>query len=701
MTAPDLPPALVARYRPVGVLGQGAFGVVVRATPLAGGPDVAIKLLLDQHDPELVARFDREARATASLDHPHVVKVLEHATGEGAQGGAYIVYEWVDGEDLERAAKGGGAADRLARWARQVADALAAAHRVGLVHRDIKPENVLVDRAGFAKVVDFGVARKAEGRTIQTGTGVLLGTPAFMAPELFRGQRAGPASDQWAWAATFVTLATGQTPYRGMDPGSMVQDALSDRPLDEDLGRVALAPGFAAALRRGLARDPGARFEDMQAAVDALDLVLAGTGGGELLATVAAPEDGGGHRTDPATEPPARARPMQAQAPATPAPPIPSSRRGPLAALALVVALGLGWASSSGTQPAAAPTEAPSPAPPPPAATAPSPAEDEATRRSHLIEVLGFVEGQVLETDLRDRHDPRRARKLEDWTLGRGPDFLASWTEVMDALAAWLVAARVAGVLRPDAPGYDAVARTLLLDMRKRFVWVLDGVRVLEMSSASPRDAFFDPDVKRYSGLLERTPGFAKDCRAAARVVQDALRDAPGEVSSAELDLAINLYSWDPPAEAERELRRLADAVEAALDRPGASGVVHAMTALLNRVDSLARLSCEVRAEVAGRVARWILHDLPVTASTHHRYASLAGALFFQTRTCREAYVEARQADVEEVTRRLREAAAAGPLDRLTRQSLRWSFGGEAVMRQNTAPAWQPYRDRLLELVSQ
>ena len=264
MTSDLLPAALRDRYRTVGLLGEGGFGRVVRAEDTQLERTVAIKLL-HQVDPEQASRMGREAKMAASLHHPHALALLDHGVLE--DGSPYLVTPFLEGDDLHAlASRQSLDPDDLRAWMHQVGDALAAAHEAGIVHRDVKPANVMVTAEG-AVLCDFGLARSMDGSTFATQEGLLLGTPEFMAPELWQGRPPSPASDQWAWAAMVHLLRTGQPVYAGTSPGAI---------LDELKAGLRAPPDCSPALARALAADPARRYPDMAAACRALE---DGTGG--------------------------------------------------------------------------------------------------------------------------------------------------------------------------------------------------------------------------------------------------------------------------------------------------------------------------------------------------------------------------------------------------------------------------------------
>jgi hypothetical protein len=253
LSVPELPHELAERYEVRRILGVGGFGRVLLAHDRRADREVALKLLADAPGAtDARERFLREARVAAGLEHPHVLRI--HDAGELSGGGAYLVSE-VLGRSLAEV----GAPDTatLIRWAAQVAEALDVAHRAGVVHRDVKPENILL-RGEDAVLCDFGLVHVHGGRTVQTATGILLGTPPFMAPEIFLGADASAASDQWAWAACFYSLWQGRSAYPSWDLADVLEAVRDFRPPGMPEGG-----GLGPVLARALAGDPAARFGSM------------------------------------------------------------------------------------------------------------------------------------------------------------------------------------------------------------------------------------------------------------------------------------------------------------------------------------------------------------------------------------------------------------------------------------------------------
>ena len=269
------------------LLGEGAMGRVLRGRQRELGRDVAVKLIRAEHQDhdEFLTRFREEARLLASLDHPGIVSV--HACGEEA-GWVFYVMDLVAGQSLLQALPSllaqentpGNAHrfDRAARIAAEVLETLAYAHGQGIVHRDLKPSNLMLDGSGRPRIVDFGLAKNALG-PLRTAPGQLLGTPAYMSPELVARRECPPtAADLWAVGVILFQMLTGRLPYDGRDTDELLRQLLRPKACDpraqlpdvpaplaaicakalspalED--RYPSAAAFAADLRRFLAGEP-------------------------------------------------------------------------------------------------------------------------------------------------------------------------------------------------------------------------------------------------------------------------------------------------------------------------------------------------------------------------------------------------------------------------------------------------------------
>jgi len=237
-------------YRVEELIGSGGMGTVYRATQLSLGRPVAVKVLPPNvsDDPLFVHRFHREAEILAALSHPNVVQVIDRGEADGRY---FIVMEYVDGASLRALLRRGPVPPRDAcRICAQLLDALDYAHKKGVIHRDIKPENVLLSQEGNVKVADFGVSRflEADAQTRLTRTHLVLGTYEYMAPEQRESvQEADNRSDIYATAVVLYEMLTGELPIGRFDlPSRKLPDV--DRRLD-------------AILEKGLAKDPGRRYE--------------------------------------------------------------------------------------------------------------------------------------------------------------------------------------------------------------------------------------------------------------------------------------------------------------------------------------------------------------------------------------------------------------------------------------------------------
>ncbi len=255
-------------YRIDRLLGRGGMGEVYEAYDTGKERRVALKVLPPHlvHDKDFRERFERESKTAAKLSDPHVIPI--HDWGE-TDGVLFIDMRLVDGQDLRKVLGSGPLPpDRAVRILGQVAAALDAAHRDGLVHRDIKPDNILVDADDFAYLVDFGIAQgTTDSRLTQVGTA--LGTLAYMAPERFGDEPAGPGSDNYALACVLYECVTGQTPFPAKtDQGLMT--AHITKPPPQTGGP--LDPVIA----RGLAKDPAQRFPSARELIHAASEALAG-----------------------------------------------------------------------------------------------------------------------------------------------------------------------------------------------------------------------------------------------------------------------------------------------------------------------------------------------------------------------------------------------------------------------------------------
>jgi serine/threonine-protein kinase len=238
------------RYRLGEQLGEGATGVVYRATD--GEREVAVKLLRAT-DPVAQKRFAREARLAGASASRHLVPILE--VGDG-----YLVMPLYPGGSLAARLRAERrlSAHETVDLAAQLAKGLDALHAHGIVHRDVKPSNVLLDGEGTAALADFGLAR-GEDSTQLTRDGQLVGTPHYLAPELIEGAAATPASDVYALGCVLYECLAGEPPFAGRGDAQVGFAHLVEPPPDVCALRPELAPGIGAAIATALAKDPAAR----------------------------------------------------------------------------------------------------------------------------------------------------------------------------------------------------------------------------------------------------------------------------------------------------------------------------------------------------------------------------------------------------------------------------------------------------------
>ncbi len=258
-------------YVILSAIGAGGMGEVYKARDTRLDRTVAIKVLPDHiaKRDDVRQRFEREARAVASLNHPHICILYDIGRHENT---GYMVMEFMEGETLgDRIAKGPIPLEQALKFAVQIADALDRAHRAGVTHRDVKPGNIMLTRDGV-KVLDFGLAKSAPvkpGPTEETLTnpltaeGAIMGTPQYMAPEQFEGKQADARADIWAFGAVLYEMVTGQKAFRGKSYSGLVSAVLTADP--PPMTVKPFTPSWLERLvRRCLAKDPERRYQSMR-----------------------------------------------------------------------------------------------------------------------------------------------------------------------------------------------------------------------------------------------------------------------------------------------------------------------------------------------------------------------------------------------------------------------------------------------------
>ena len=246
------------------------MGEVYRATDMKLGRDVALKILPPDvaSDPERLARFQREARAVAALNHPNVVTLYSVEESDSVH---FLTMELIEGQPLDRLIPANGLpVERIVEIAGALAEALAAAHEKGIIHRDLKPANVMVMTEGRVKVLDFGLAKDVGAETSDGATqtsagltqaGIVMGTPAYMSPEQVSGRTLDHRTDIFSLGVILHEMATGRRPFEGTSSAELVSSILRDKPPLVTNVRADLPDDLARVIRRCLEKDPRHRVQ--------------------------------------------------------------------------------------------------------------------------------------------------------------------------------------------------------------------------------------------------------------------------------------------------------------------------------------------------------------------------------------------------------------------------------------------------------
>jgi serine/threonine protein kinase len=239
---PLQPGTRLGSYEILSAIGAGGMGEVYRAKDTKLGRDVAVKVLPEAvaTDLQRLARFQREAQVLASLNHPNIAHIYGVEDSNSAHG---LIMELVEGPTLaERIAAGAIPLNETLSIARQIAEAIEAAHEHGVIHRDLKPANIKLRSDGVVKVLDFGLAKLAEAPSVSTasptmtspavmtGVGVILGTAAYMSPEQGRGKPVDKRADIWAFGCVLFEMLTGRAPFNGETVSDIIAAILNHEP---------------------------------------------------------------------------------------------------------------------------------------------------------------------------------------------------------------------------------------------------------------------------------------------------------------------------------------------------------------------------------------------------------------------------------------------------------------------------------------
>ena len=270
-------PEKIDKYVVLGELGRGAMGTVYKARDPVLDRLVAIKMMSEELliEEEMRGRFNREAKSAAGLQHPNIVTIFDFGELEN-EGPPYIVMELLDGVSLAQMMEEG-QPERLedkVQIVTQICRGLDYAHKRGLIHRDIKPGNIQVLPAGTAKVLDFGIAL-GEGSSIKTKTGLVMGTPNYMAPEQISGEKKVDLRiDMWAVGVILYELLSGERPFVASTVPSLVYRIVHAAPELLDARALGLPAKLVSVIERVLTKDPDKRFRDLAMMARALDQVM-------------------------------------------------------------------------------------------------------------------------------------------------------------------------------------------------------------------------------------------------------------------------------------------------------------------------------------------------------------------------------------------------------------------------------------------
>jgi len=259
----------LAHYRINTAIGAGGMGEVYRATDMKLGRDVALKILPPDvaSDPERLARFQREARVVAALNHPNVVTLYSVEESDSVH---FLTMELIEGQPLDRLIPANGLpVERIVEIAGALAEALAAAHEKGIVHRDLKPANVMVTEEGRVKVLDFGLAKDVRAgdssdatlTSAHTEVGVVMGTPAYMSPEQISGRALDHRTDIFSLGVLLHEMCTGRRPFTGQSSAELTSAILRDDPPSITDTRSDLPSDLLRVIRRCLEKDPRHRMQ--------------------------------------------------------------------------------------------------------------------------------------------------------------------------------------------------------------------------------------------------------------------------------------------------------------------------------------------------------------------------------------------------------------------------------------------------------
>ena len=285
----------VSHYRIVEKIGGGGMGVVYKAEDVKLGRNVALKFLPDQFsgNQQVLERFQREARTTSALNHPHILTVYEVGEDKGT---LFIATELVEGHTLRDLLPGALSCDQALAFAKQILEALSSAHRAGVVHRDLKPENIMVRPDGYVKLLDFGLAKLVPSPPASLGEiadvdltapGQIMGTVRYMSPEQILGESIDHRSDLFSFAIILYEMVCGRHPWQGTSGVDILHAILHDEPQSISQSTVMAWKNLPQILEKALQKNPSNRYQ----VADEFLAAISGTATACLAMPAASEED--------------------------------------------------------------------------------------------------------------------------------------------------------------------------------------------------------------------------------------------------------------------------------------------------------------------------------------------------------------------------------------------------------------------------